>query len=218
MSYALESTLLDNEITSDIAVRWPFFVFLTGSIFCLLSSTICHLFCCHSHHLTLQLLRMDYAGIAVMIVTSFFPPIYYVFQCEPHWQYLYLGGITIMGGFTVFTLLSPRLSKGPFRAYRAMLFLAMGFSGIIPAIHGTVVNWDMPHRPITLAYESAMALSYVVGTMFYVTRVPERWKPGFFDLTGHSHQIFHLFVVFGALAHYAASLVFLKWRGQVGCV
>ncbi|KAJ7957672.1 Heptahelical transmembrane protein [Quillaja saponaria] len=53
--------------------RWPFFVFLGGSMFCLLSSSICHLFCCHSHSLNLFLVRIDYVGIVVMIITSFFP-------------------------------------------------------------------------------------------------------------------------------------------------
>jgi predicted membrane channel-forming protein YqfA (hemolysin III family) len=42
-------------------------------------------------------------------------------------------------------------------------------------------------------------------------------KPGLFDLTGHSHQIFHVFVVLGALAHYGATLLFLEYRDLVGC-
>ncbi|XP_030468806.2 heptahelical transmembrane protein 1-like [Syzygium oleosum] len=199
------------------ATRWPFFVFLGGSMFCLLSSSICHLFSCHSHCLNIQLLRMDYVGITVMIITSFFPPIYYIFQCEPHWQLIYLSGITAMGMFTVATLLAPSLSSGKFRAFRAMLFLSMGFFGIVPAIHACIVNWSNPQRPITLAYELAMALSYITGTLFYVSRIPERLKPGWFDLAGHSHQIFHVFVIMGALAHYGATLLLLQWRDRVGC-
>ncbi|XP_028062953.1 heptahelical transmembrane protein ADIPOR1-like isoform X3 [Camellia sinensis] len=62
------------------AARWPFFVFLGGAMFCLLCSSTCHLFACHSHNLNLQLVRMDYVGITIMIITSFFPPIYYIFQ------------------------------------------------------------------------------------------------------------------------------------------
>lgn len=199
------------------ATRWPFFVFLGGSMFCLLSSSICHLFCCHSHHLNILLLRMDYVGIVVMIITSFFPPIYYIFQCSPQWQFIYLAGITVMGIFTVVTLLSPVLSTGKFRGFRASLFVAMGLFGLIPAVHAVAVNWNEPRRNLTLAYELAMALSYLIGTLFYVTRIPERWRPGWFDLAGHSHQIFHVFVICGALSHYAAALVFLDFRGTVGC-
>ncbi|KAJ9557952.1 hypothetical protein OSB04_012566 [Centaurea solstitialis] len=197
--------------------RWPFFVFLAGSMFCLLSSTTCHLFGCHSHRLNLQLLQLDYIGIAVMIITSFFPPIYYIFQCDPLSQFIYLGGVTIMGVFTIMTLLSPALSSGKFRSFRAFLFMAMGLFGLIPAIHGIILNWHEPQRNSTLVYEAAMAASYLIGTMFYVCRIPERWKPGWFDLAGHSHQIFHCFVIMGALAHYGAALVFIDSRVGVSC-
>lgn len=199
------------------AARWPFFVFLGGSMFCLLTSSLCHLLCCHSRRLNILLSRLDYVGIAVMIVCSFFPPIYYIFQCTPLFQIAYLLGISALGVLTVFALLSPELSQGRFRSYRALLFLCMGLSGIVPAIHAAVVNWSEPQRNVTLALEGAMAASYITGTLFYVSRVPERWKPGMFDLTGHSHQIFHMFVIGGALAHYAAGLVFLDYRDAVGC-
>ncbi|WOK99840.1 heptahelical transmembrane protein ADIPOR1-like [Canna indica] len=201
----------------EAAARWPFFVFLGGSMFCLLSSSTCHLLCCHSHRLNIFLLRMDYVGIAVMIVTSFFPPIYYIFQCDPHWQLTYLVAISAMGFVTVFTLLAPHLSTGEFRTYRALLFVGMGCFGVVPALHAAVVNWDDPRRNATLAYEAAMAVSYLTGTLFYVTRVPERWKPGWFDLAGHSHQIFHVFVLAGAMAHYGAALIFLRRRDELGC-
>ncbi|XP_061950635.1 heptahelical transmembrane protein 1-like [Populus nigra] len=199
------------------ATRWPFYVFLGGSMFCLLSSSICHLFSCHSHSLNILLLRMDYVGIVIMIITSFFPPMYYIFQCEPHWQFIYLGGITVMGMFTIVTLLSPPLSTGKFRAFRAMLFASMGLFGLIPAVHSIIANWSNPKRDTIVAYESAMAIFYLTGTGLYVSRFPERLKPGLFDLTGHSHQIFHVFVVLGALAHYGATLLFLEYRDLVGC-
>lgn len=206
--------LTSNEMS---ITSWPFFVFLGGSMFCLLSSSICHLFYCHSKHLNLLLLQMDYVGIAVMIITSFFPPIYYIFQCSPHWQLAYLIGITVMGVCIIITLLTPAFSTGKYRSFRAVLFVSMGLSGLIPAVHALVVNWNDPHRNLILGYESAMALSYLTGTVFYVSRVPERWKPGWFDLTGHSHQIFHVFVMMGALAHYGAAKIFLEYRGKLGC-
>ncbi|RAL37290.1 hypothetical protein DM860_004212 [Cuscuta australis] len=199
------------------STTWPFYVFLCGSMFCLLCSTICHTFSCHSRPMSLLLLQMDYVGISVMIVTSFFPPIYYVFWCSPHWQVLYLSGITTMGICTVITLLSPAFSTAKHRSFRAFLFMAMGLSGLVPAIHAVLVNWDDPRRNMTLAYEGAMGLFYITGTGFYICRVPERWRPGFFDLTGHSHQIFHVFVIIGAMAHYAAAQIFLEYRSRLDC-
>ncbi|KAK2973696.1 hypothetical protein RJ640_003570 [Escallonia rubra] len=108
---------------------------------------------------------MDYVGISVMIITSFFPQIYNIFECDTHWQSIYLGGITIMGISTIITLLLPVLSTGKFRSFRAFLFVAMGLFGLIPAIHAVIVNWSEPQRNRTLAYEAVMALSYLIGTM-----------------------------------------------------
>ncbi|XP_062078154.1 heptahelical transmembrane protein 1 isoform X2 [Humulus lupulus] len=214
--YNNSSTLFGNNLHT--VEQWPFFVFLAGSMFCLLSSSVCHLFSCHSHSLNIFLLRIDYVGITTMIITSFFPPIYYIFHCDSNWHLGYLGGITAMGIFTIITLLSPRLSAGKFRGFRALLFSSMGLFGIVPTIHALVVNWDNPRRNHILSYELAMAFFYLTGTGFYVSRIPERLKPGCFDLAGHSHQIFHVFVVMGALAHYGATLVILEWRSKFGCV
>ncbi|KAL0333986.1 UNVERIFIED_CONTAM: Heptahelical transmembrane protein 1 [Sesamum angustifolium] len=111
----------------------------------------------------------------------------------------------------------PALSSGKYRSFRALLFVSMGLFGLIPAVHALVLNWDDPHRNVTLAYEGIMAMSYLIGTVFYITRIPERWRPGWFDLTGHSHQIFHVFVVMGALAHYGAAQIFVTYRSRVGC-
>ncbi|KAK3439453.1 hypothetical protein EUGRSUZ_C04315 [Eucalyptus grandis] len=93
-----------------------------------------------------------------------------------------------------------------------MLFSSMGFFGIVPAIHARIVNWSNPQCPITLAYELAMAVYYITGGFFlYVSRILERLKAGWLDLAGHSHQMFHVFMIMGALAHYGGTLLFLQW-------
>ncbi|TYG99986.1 hypothetical protein ES288_A10G238600v1 [Gossypium darwinii] len=50
--------------------RWPFFTFLGGAMFCFLASN-------HSERLSYIMLRLDYAGIAALISTSLYPPVYY---------------------------------------------------------------------------------------------------------------------------------------------
>lgn len=57
--------------------RWPIYVFTAGAMVCLLTSATCHLFGCCAEHIAARLWRADYAGIAVLIVASFFPPVYY---------------------------------------------------------------------------------------------------------------------------------------------
>jgi len=71
---------------------------------------------------------------------------------------------------------------------------------------------------IRLSWVLTQGLLYLVGAGIYAVsreyhrkgaalltqsqaRVPERWRPGRFDIWGSSHQIFHILVVFAAAAH-----------------
>nr|XP_043621383.1 heptahelical transmembrane protein 1-like [Erigeron canadensis] len=212
MSSSMDTIQLPIEVT-----RWPLYVYLGGAMFCFVSSSLCHLFSCHALHLNCLLSQLDYTGITVMIITSFFPPIYYLFLCNPIWQYVYLGIISVLGAFAIVVLLSPTRARGKYRFMRTLIFVTMGLFGVIPAIHATIMNWNVPQRNTALGFESAMGFSYLVGAMFYVSRVPEKLKPGWFDLVGHSHQIFHIFVVMGALAHYVSVLILYECRRRLSC-
>lgn len=57
--------------------RWPVYVFTAGAMLCLLTSTVCHLFGCCARHVSQFIWRFDYVGIALLIVCSFYPPVYY---------------------------------------------------------------------------------------------------------------------------------------------
>lgn len=48
---------------------------------------------------------------------------------------------------------------------------------------------------------------YLLGAVLYSTRVPERCKPGTFDMCGHSHQIFHFCVLIACGIHYFENLM-----------
>ncbi|KAH0742632.1 hypothetical protein KY290_030625 [Solanum tuberosum] len=219
-SYARQITnpsFLDiNRDGYEVAI-WPWFVFLGGAMGCLISSTLSHLFACHSLRYNLFFWRLDYAGISLMIVSSFFCPIYYIFCDQPYWCIFYLTTITIFGILAIITLLSPALFSRRFRSFRVTLFLAMGFSGLIPATHALFLHYGHPQVLVALGYEIIVGILYATGAAFYMTRFPERCKPGAFDLVGHSHQIFHVFVVAAALAHCVASLVIMDWRRGIGC-
>lgn len=197
--------------------RWPFFVFLGGAMFCLLVSSSCHLLSCHSELLSYIMLRFDYAGIAALIATSFYPPVYYTFICMPFLRNMYLGIITLGGVATMLASLLPVFQHPKFRTFRASLFFGMGVSGIAPILHKVILYKDDPVAFYTTAYEIAMGVFYGLGAVVYATRIPERWKPGKFDIAGHSHQLFHVLVVAGAYTHYKAGLLYLEWRDAKGC-
>lgn len=197
--------------------RWPFFAFLGGAMFCLLASSTCHLLSCHSERVSYIMLRLDYAGIAALIATSFYPPVYYSFMCNPLFCKLYLSFITIFGIATILFSLLPAFQKPSFRTFRASLFFGMGVSGAAPILHKLIIYRHEPEALQTTGYEILMGTLYGLGALIYAQRIPERWKPGRFDIAGHSHQLFHVLVVAGALTHYQAGLVYLRWRDLRRC-
>uniref|UniRef100_A0A7N0TR56 Uncharacterized protein n=1 Tax=Kalanchoe fedtschenkoi TaxID=63787 RepID=A0A7N0TR56_KALFE len=197
--------------------RWPFFVFLGGAMFCLLASSACHLLCCHSKRLSYIMLRLDYAGIAALISTSFYPPVYYSFMCTPFFCNLYLSAITLLGIATIIFSLLPVFDQPKFRTMRTSLFFGMGVSGVAPILHKLTLYRHQQEAVQTTGYEILMGLLYGAGALIYATRIPERWKPGRFDIAGHSHQLFHVLVVAAAYTHYQAGLIYLGWRDSKGC-
>uniref|UniRef100_A0A0E0LE49 Uncharacterized protein n=1 Tax=Oryza punctata TaxID=4537 RepID=A0A0E0LE49_ORYPU len=192
--------------------RWPRTVFLVGAMTCLAVSATAHLLACHSRRFSRLFWQLDYAGIAVMIVASFFPPVYYAFLGQAVAQVAYLSAITALGLLVVAALLAPARSSPRLRHIRAGLFVSMGLSGVVPALHALWLNWGHPECYLALSLELVMGLVYAAGAGFYVARVPERWRPGTFDCVGHSHQIFHVLVLAGALTHYAATAILIDWR------
>ncbi|KAL0543157.1 hypothetical protein IC582_018245 [Cucumis melo] len=197
--------------------RWPFFAFLGGAMFCLLASSTCHLLSCHSERVSYIMLRLDYAGIAALISTSFYPPVYYSFMCYPFFCSLYMGFITLLGIATILVSLLPMFQSPEYRTFRASLFLGMGLCGIAPILHKLILFWGSPEALHTTGYEILMGILYGLGALVYAARIPERWMPGKFDIAGHSHQLFHILVVAGAYTHYRAGLLYLKWRDLQGC-
>ncbi|KAH9625144.1 hypothetical protein KSS87_022405 [Heliosperma pusillum] len=204
-------------LTYNPITRWPFYAFLGGAMFCLLASSTCHLLSCHSQRLSYIMLRLDYAGISALIATSFYPPVYYSFMCNPFFCNLYLSSITILGISTIVFSLSPMFQNPEFRTIRASLFFGMGVSGVVPIMHKLILFRDQPEALQTTGYELLMGFFYGLGALIYAARVPERWRPGKFDIAGHSHQIFHILVIAGAYTHYHAGLIYLKWRDSHGC-
>ena len=70
--------------------------------------------------------------------------------------------------------------------------------------------------PILLTLSSNCTRAAQLGAAIYALRVPERWKPGAFDLWFSSHNLFHICVVTAALVHYVGVRVLLDWRDATG--
>ncbi|KAL3894923.1 MAG: hypothetical protein SGCHY_004992 [Lobulomycetales sp.] len=156
-------------------------VFLSGGLVCMCCSTLYHL---------------------SLIFASFVPSIYYGFYCAKSLKQVYLSALGFLSLLTSFVLLSGVFVAPRFRGFRIGCFVALALSGIIPSTHiffkyGSVYWWGVGGGWLVL-----MAALYLAGVAVFVTRVPERFAPGRFDLIGNSHQIWHLFVMLAMFSHY----------------
>lgn len=93
------------------------------------------------------------------------------------------------------------------RKVRGSLFLIAGISTVIPIIHLILT----PNSPGMIPEQSFKlyligGLSYIIGALIYMGRLPEKACPGRFCIWGSSHQIWHCLVVTGIVFHYFDSI------------
>jgi len=180
-----------------------FGAFFTGACVCLGLSTCFHTFLCHSEWAGQLFSKLDYVGIALLIMGSFVPWLHYSFYCDAIPRIIYLSVEIVLGLLSITVSLWPRFGEPKFRPLRAGLFLSFGLSGVVPAVHYSLAEgWINALSQASLGWLILMGLLYVLGTMFYALRIPERFFPGKFDIWFQSHQIFHVFVVAAAFVHY----------------
>lgn len=118
---------------------------------------------------------------------------------------------------TIFLTIRSKYQGPKYRLFRALMFVAIGMSGVAPFIHGLHIFGLSQMMRRVLPYTLAKAGFLLCGTFFYAvslpilqtrkidhntygtkTRFPEIRYAGKFDLWG-SHAIFHVLVVCAAV-------------------
>ncbi|CAK7205567.1 hypothetical protein SEUCBS139899_008344 [Sporothrix eucalyptigena] len=184
--------------------------FAAGAVACLGMSATYHALSNHSPAVARWGNKLDYSGIVFLIVGSYVPTLYYGFFCHPRWLTVYLYLIVLLGLACLMVSWLEHFRTPVWRPYRALLFVALGMSGVVPIVHsllfledGTTLGarYQQLNARMGLNWVLLQGVLYVFGAFLYAARWPERWAPGRFDIWGSSHQIFHVFVVLAAVAH-----------------
>ncbi|EIM89163.1 HlyIII-domain-containing protein [Stereum hirsutum FP-91666 SS1] len=193
-------------------------VFLASAVFCLFNSAFYHAVGAHSLAVSTRCHALDYAGIIVLTVGSFYPCIYYAFYCEPVYQVVYLSTITIAGCGAAYIVLNPTYATPSHRGARTGVFIGLGLCSVLPVSHALVAHgFGTLCREMGFGWLVGSGGLYIGGALIYANRIPERLAPGRFDLFFASHQIFHACVVLAALAHYKCVLTaFEHWHAVRG--
>ncbi|XP_055678397.1 adiponectin receptor protein [Lutzomyia longipalpis] len=194
-----------------------FGAFFAGAIVCLGCSFAFHTLSCHSEVVGKLFSKLDYCGIALLIMGSFVPWLYYGFYCHYQHKLIYLSVVVVLGILSIVVSLWDKFSEPNLRPLRAGVFMSFGLSGIIPAIHyGLMEGWFTQISRASLGWLVLMGLLYILGATFYAARVPERWFPGKCDIWFQSHQIFHVLVIAAAFVHYHGISEMAMYRVTVG--
>ncbi|EPE07041.1 hemolysin-iii channel protein [Ophiostoma piceae UAMH 11346] len=184
--------------------------FAGGAVACLGMSATYHALSNHSPAVARWGNKLDYTGIVFLIVGSYVPTLYYGFFCHRWWMTLYLYSIGVLGTACLVVSWLEHFRTPAWRPYRALLFVALGVSGVVPIAHSLFwlesgatlgARYASLNAKIGLGWVLLQGALYVFGAFLYAARWPERQWPGQFDIWGSSHQIFHVFVVAAAAAH-----------------
>ncbi|OJK05231.1 hemolysin III family protein [Aspergillus aculeatinus CBS 121060] len=212
-AFALYRALAPRYETATQADVIVFGCFFAGAAFCLGMSATYHTISNHSPMVARIGNAFDYAGIVGLTVGSFIPSVYFGFYCQPALQRLYWSMICTIGLGCVVVSIFPQFRTPGWRPFRAAMFVGMGLSAVFPVIHGLrLYGLGQMTRQIGLGWLVLQGLLYILGAAIYAARVPERLRPGQFDLWGSSHQIFHVLVVCAAIAHLTGLLKAFDYR------
>ncbi|XP_068950426.1 adiponectin receptor protein 2 isoform X1 [Petaurus breviceps papuanus] len=171
-----------------------FGLFFLGAILCLSFSWLFHTVYCHSESVSRIFSKLDYSGIALLIMGSFVPWLYYSFYCNPQPCFIYLIVICVLGIAAIIVSQWDMFATPQYRGVRAGVFLGLGLSGIIPTLHYIFSEGFLKAATIgQIGWLLLMACLYITGAALYAARIPERFFPGKCDIWFHSHQLFHNF-------------------------
>jgi adiponectin receptor len=180
-----------------------FLCFFVGAMVCLLCSTLFHTMSCHSEFVSDVFLKLDYAGIAILICGSSITWLYFGFYCEFYHKITYISAMSVLGDLTIILTMMEKINGPEYRTFRASLFVGLGLTSALPVMHLMYVHGleYVIEKGALYNFLIASAL-YATGTCLYAARIPERFLPGKFDIWFQSHQIFHILVVAAAFVFY----------------
>ncbi|KAM3588128.1 uncharacterized protein V6R79_022069 [Siganus canaliculatus] len=195
-------------------------MFFLGAILCLSFSWLFHTVYCHSEGVSRVFSKLDYSGIAFLIMGSFVPWLYYSFYCSPQPCFIYLIVVCVLGLAAITVSQCDFFATPQYRGVRAGVFVGLGLSGVVPTLHFVISEGLIKATTMgQMGWLLLMATLYITGACLYAARIPERFFPGKCDIWFHSHQLFHILVVAGAFVHFhgVSNLQEFRYTAGAGC-
>jgi len=153
----------------------PETTFIAFALTCLTTSVIWHTMSGCAHHDGMDLCaRIDYVGIGWLISASVGTVIYYGFQCHPYLGNFFLLCCFLTGAAGNVIPFLKWFNDPEYKLARVGFFLCMAFTAIAPlAVLAYLHSLRQMIMFINPIWPSL--ISYLIGLVFYVTHVPERF-------------------------------------------
>ena len=163
-------------------------------------------------------LSLDLAGIGINIIFAPIPFIYYAFYCDKQTAYIYISINVAVGTASLVSNLFSWAHKHENRGLRVSIIGISATICSIGLIHAFINDFvfnnygDSYTMKPMLYFFIPTTLFYSIGFMFFLAKCPERKRPGHYDICGHSHQIWHAFVVLAIIFTYLSSIASYEMR------
>ncbi|PIO26329.1 hypothetical protein AB205_0218380, partial [Aquarana catesbeiana] len=145
-----------------------FGMFFLGAVLCLSFSWLFHTVYCHSEKVSRTFSKLDYSGIALLIMGSFVPWLYYSFYCSPQPRLIYLSIVCVLGITAIVVAQWDRFSTPKHRPTRAgkhllpVLFSAI-FNFYYKCIYSWQATWSIPINFILISFTKISLYCWLYG-------------------------------------------------------
>jgi adiponectin receptor len=182
------------------------------------ASSMFHTCNCVSQDFHKRLRTIDFVGISALIIGTTWSVMHYTFHCLNETWYLYTILLSVLSASALVVPIIPYFHRDVFRVFRVLLHCSVATGPFLMGLHAIRI-WGVYSEIFTVLFSKIYLsyLSYTIGIVIYVLRIPERWFPGKVDLLGASHQIWHCFVVLGAHFVYSGLLDTIERPGLMTC-
>jgi predicted membrane channel-forming protein YqfA (hemolysin III family) len=186
--------------------------YVLSIISCMIASTMLHLLSGCSAKMYNSCLQLDFLGIVLATLASFFIGLHLLFKCDLYTKIFYQLVIILL--ITIVIMHHVLKHDGNIDSTG---FIAVVLAGFVPLFHWVYVNEYNSHVAYFFSNTIMFYIIFGVGVFFFRTKIPERFAPGCFDYVGASHQLWHIFSLIAFYLWYNNSVELIKYHQTHAC-